>query len=178
MDQVAPVVPYRGQIDSTDGKFWLLNLDMVEAQTGEIISKVLVDEAEIGTSTTTFGRENVLYSKLRPYLNKIVIPAESGYATSELIPLKPNPKKLNKYYFASALRSDSFVSYIQEQVVGAKMPRVSMGVFRAFLFPCPPIEVQERFAHFVEQTDKSKVLLFRSEILINMLGRVENLNNI
>lgn len=71
VDQVAPAVQYRGQLDSTDGKFWLLNLDMVEAQTGEIISKVMVDEAEIGTSTTTFGRENVLYSKLRPYLNKV-----------------------------------------------------------------------------------------------------------
>ena len=157
MEQIAPAEPYRGHIASFDGKYWLLNLDMVEAQTGEIISKVMVDTAEIGNSTTTFGSENVLYSKLRPYLNKVVIPTESGYATSELIPLKPNSEKLNKYYFASALRSDAFVGYIQEQVAGAKMPRVSMGVFRTFFFPCPPIELQNKFARFVEQTDKSKI---------------------
>jgi len=166
MERVAPAEPYRGQISSFDGKYWLLNLDMVEAQTGDIISKVMVDTAEIGNSTTTFGRENVLYSKLRPYLNKVVVPTESGYATSELIPLKPNSEKLNKYYFASALRSDAFVGYIQEQVAGAKMPRVSMGVFRSFLFPCPPIELQERFARFVEQTDKSKILLMMGYIVL------------
>ena len=158
IEQVAPAEPYRGQIASFNGKYWLLNLDMVESQTGEIISKVMVDLSEIGNSTMTFGVENVLYSKLRPYLNKVVIPTESGYATSELIPLKPNPGKLNKYYFASALRSDAFVGYIQEQVAGAKMPRVSMGVFRAFLIPCPPMKLQEQFARFVDQTDKSKVL--------------------
>ena len=159
VEQVAPAVPYKGQIASSDGKFWLLNLDMVEAQTGEVISKVMVDPTEIGNSTTTFDRGNVLYSKLRPYLNKVVIPTESGYATSELLPLRPNPGKLNRYYFASALRSDAFVGYIQEQVAGAKMPRVSMGVFRAFRIPCPPMLLQEQFARFVEQTDKSKVLL-------------------
>ena len=157
VEQVAPAVPYKGQIASFDGKFWLLNLDMVEAQTGEVISKVMVDPAEIGNSTTTFDRGNVLYSKLRPYLNKVVIPTESGYATSELLPLRPNPGKLNRYYFASALRSDAFVGYIQEQVAGAKMPRVSMGVFRAFRIPCPPMLLQEQFARFVEQTDKSKI---------------------
>ena len=162
VEQVAPAVPYKGQIASSDGKFWLLNLDMVEAQTGEVISKVMVDPTEIGNSTTTFDRGNVLYSKLRPYLNKVVIPTESGYATSELLPLRPNPGKLNRYYFASALRSDAFVGYIQEQVAGAKMPRVSMGVFRAFRIPCPPMLLQEQFARFVEQTDKSKFRIKQS----------------
>ena len=70
MEQIAPAEPYRGHIASFDGKYWLLNLDMVEAQTGEIISKVMVDTAEIGNSTTTFGSENVSspldnYSKIR-----------------------------------------------------------------------------------------------------------------
>ena len=171
MERVAPAEPYRGQISSFGGKYWLLNLDMVEAQTGEIISKVMVDTAGIGNSTTTFGSENVLYSKLRPYLNKVVVPTESGYATSELIPLKPNSEKLNKYYFASALRSDAFVGYIQEQVAGAKMPRVSMGVFRSFLFPCPPIELQERFARFVEQTDKSKFRVKQSLSVLELLKK-------
>lgn len=157
IDDVAPIEPYKGKIDTRNGKIWLLNLDMVEAQTGEIISKVEVAEEEIGSSTTTFCEDNVLYSKLRPYLNKVVVPMEKGYATSELVPLKPNSKKLHRLYFATALRSDAFVGFIQEQVAGAKMPRVSMGVFRNFRMPCPPITLQNQFAAFVEQTDKSKI---------------------
>lgn len=162
IDDVAPIEPYKGKIDTRNGKIWLLNLDMVEAQTGEIISKVEVAEEEIGSSTTTFCEDNVLYSKLRPYLNKVVVPMEKGYATSELVPLKPNSKKLHRLYFATALRSDAFVGFIQEQVAGAKMPRVSMGVFRNFRMPCPPITLQNQFAAFVEQTDKSKFRIKQS----------------
>ena len=159
LDHVAPVESYKGDIPDIAGKYWLLNLDMIEAQTGEIISKSFVFNHEIGTSTTTFSEENVLYSKLRPYLNKVVVPQERGYATSELLPLKPNPKLLDRTYFAAALRSDAFVRYIQEQVAGAKMPRVTMGTFRAFQLPCPPIELQKQFAAFVEKTDKSKFVV-------------------
>ena len=54
------------------------------------------------------------------------------------------------------LRSDEFVTMISEKVAGAKMPRVSMNDFRKFEVPIPPIELQNEFAAFVEQTDKSK----------------------
>lgn len=157
MTTVAPVSAYKGNIESTEGKYWLLNLDMVEAQTGDIISQVMVELNEVGASTVAFNQENVLYSKLRPYLNKVVNPKIAGYATSELVPLKPNKKYLNKVFFTALLRSDAFVHYIQEQVAGAKMPRVSMGVFRQFDVICPPIDLQNQFAAFVEQTDKSKI---------------------
>ena len=80
----------------------------------------------------------------------------SSYATSELIPLKPNPMKLERTYLAFMLRSDEFVNMINEKVAGAKMPRVSMSDFREFDVPVPPMELQKRFAAFVEQTDKSK----------------------
>ena len=162
MTTVAPVSAYKGNIESTEGKYWLLNLDMVEAQTGDIISQVMVELNEVGASTVAFNQENVLYSKLRPYLNKVVNPKIAGYATSELVPLKPNKKYLNKVFFTALLRSDAFVHYIQEQVAGAKMPRVSMGVFRQFDVICPPIDLQNQFAAFVEQTDKSKFRIKQS----------------
>lgn len=172
MSIVAPIKEYKGDIESINGKFWLLNLDVVEAQTGELLEEVLVDIDKIGASTIAFSADNVLYSKLRPYLNKVVLPKKTGYATSELVPLKPNQDIINKVYLTALLRSDSFVHYIQEQVAGAKMPRVSMDVFKRFEVICPPIELQNEFAHFVEQTDKSKVLILKNKILINRLVRV------
>lgn len=143
------------------GKVWLLNLDMVEAQTGRVIDFVYVDAKEIGTSTCTFDTGNVLYSKLRPYLNKVVVPEQEGYCTTELVPLRPK-KMLNRQFLAFLLRSDSFVSYINEKVAGAKMPRVSMGIFREFQCILPPIELQEQFAAFVTQIDKSKLAIQKS----------------
>ena len=154
MREVAPSRNYTGEIEEP---IWLLNLDMIEAQSGRIIDHLYVLESELGTSTCTFDTSTVLYSKLRPYLNKVVIPDRCGYATSELVPLKPNPLKLNRQYLAFMLRSDEFVNMINEKVAGAKMPRVSMSDFREFDVPIPPLEIQNQFATFVEQVDKSKL---------------------
>ena len=154
MGEVAPAVNYKGEFDD---EVWLLNLDMVEAQTGRILDYLVVSEEEVGNSTCTFDTSNVLYSKLRPYLNKVVIPDRCGYATSELVPLQPVKTKINREYFAFMLRSDEFVNMINEKVAGAKMPRVPMGDFRKFDVPVPPMELQEQFADLVHQVDKSKV---------------------
>ena len=158
MDKVAPSSACSG--DSSE-RVWLLNLDMVEAQTGRIIDYLYVDKAEVGTSTCGFDEGNVLYSKLRPYLNKVVVPTKKGYCTTELVPLRPNVK-LNRQFLAFLLRSDSFVSFINEKVAGAKMPRVSMNVFREFECILPPIDLQNEFATFVEQTDKAKFEIQKS----------------
>lgn len=159
MREVAPTINYSGGFEDA---VWLLNLDMVEAQTGRILDYLYVNKEEVGNSTCTFDTTNVLYSKLRPYLNKVVIPNRCGYATSELIPLKPNPMKLERVYLAFMLRSDEFVNMINEKVAGAKMPRVSMSDFREFDVPIPPMELQNKFAAFVEQTDKSKLSIQQS----------------
>ena len=153
MCEVAPAVNYSGKFDKD---IWLLNLDMVEAQTGRIIDYLFVNEDEIGSSTCTFDTSNVLYSKLRPYLNKVVLPDRCGYATSELIPLQPDSTKINREYLAFMLRSDEFVNMINEKVAGAKMPRVSMGDFRKFDVPIPPLDLQMQFTDFVHQVDKLK----------------------
>ena len=170
MKDVAPALPYSGKVSSNSNRCWLLNLDMIESNTGRIIDKVYVPMSEIGPSTTTFSREYVLFSKLRPYLNKVVIPDDSGYATTELIPMLPEPKLLKQVYLAQLLRGDEFLSFISTQVSGTKMPRVSMNVFWDFEIMLPPLELQERFADFVRQSDKSKyqTLLNIKDIKMNL----------
>ncbi len=159
MKDVAPSSPYSGEIKKTIDGYWLLNLDMIESNNGRIIEKVYVAEDEIGQSTTTFSSEYVLYSKLRPYLNKVVVPDDAGYATTELIPLLPNRQFLTQIYLASLLRGDEFLTFISTQVSGTKMPRVTMNTFWDFDVMLPPLDLQEQFATFVEQSDKSKYLL-------------------
>ena len=156
MKDVAPSSPYTGEIIQNTNGYWLLNLDMVESNSGRIIEKVYVAEDEIGQSTTTFSSKYVLYSKLRPYLNKVVVPDDDGYATTELIPLLPNQQLLTQLYLAQLLRGDEFLAYISSQVSGTKMPRVTMNAFWNFDVMLPPLYLQERYAAFVRQSDKSK----------------------
>ena len=152
--EAAPIKSQRGDLAD---EVWLLNLDAVEPQTGTVLFKHRVQSGEINASTVYFTTENVLYSKLRPYLNKVVMPDEDGVATSEMIPMYPLADRLNRAYLCYWLRSDAFVKHISEKVAGAKMPRVSMDYFRSLAIELPPLELQQQFAAFVEQTDKSKL---------------------
>ena len=160
--EVAPQQEYKGDVPCQKGKYWLLNLDMVAPNTGEVIEQCLFEYNEIGNSTIKFNSDNVLYSKLRPYLNKVVVPNEIGYATSELVPLCPKKDVLNRVFFASILRSSHFVKYISSKVAGAKMPRVAMGEFREFCVILPPLVLQQEFASKIEAIEKQKELIKES----------------
>ncbi len=168
--EIAPTTPYQGEIKPKNNKYWLLNLDMVQSNTGEIINKVYVNPNDLGNSTTTFSSEHVLYSKLRPYLNKVVLPRECGYSTSELLPLLPNKTKLAREYLAYMLRCHAFVKYISIKVAGAKMPRVRTTDLYSFHVPVPPLSLQQEFASKVaaieEQKGRVKASLREAETLL------------
>ena len=164
-DELAKVAPQKesdNKVPDLNGKSWVLNLDMVQSNTGEIIKKVYFGENEIGNSTIVFDKDNVLYSKLRPYLNKVVLPYETGYGTSELVPLRPNKQFLNRIFLAYILRSKQFVEFISIKVQGAKMPRVSMNSLRGFHVILPPISLQQEFAAKVEAIEAMKAKVRQS----------------
>ena len=157
---IAPANEFTGDIESNNEKYWLLQLDMIESNTGKILSKYFVSLDKIGVSTIKFSSDNVLYSKLRPYLNKVVLPDEAGFATSEMIPLFPT-EELNKIFLAFVLRDDGIVRFLNAHVSGSKMPRVQADVFWNLGIILPPSTLQNQFADFVEQTDKSKFVNYK-----------------
>ena len=136
--------------------YWWLNLDMIEPYSGTIQHKVMEKKENIGASTSTFNNTMVMYSKLRPYLNKVTVPDSYGYATNELIGLKPNETILNKFFLFNLLRSDQFVSYASGLSVGEQMPRMPVKFMREFTCILPPLALQEKFVRLSEQSDKSK----------------------
>ena len=139
-----------------EDRVWLLNLDMIKPNTGEIVEKVYINRQNIPTSSISFKKGTVLYSKLRPYLNKVVIADENGYGTSELIPLNSYKNGLTAEYLAYYLRQDSFVEYIKDKVTGAKMPRVAMDILRNIDIIQPNYIYQEQFSSFVNHVIKLK----------------------
>ena len=158
---ISSVAPASSPKITVSGSIWLLNLDMIESQSGKVLDRIIVSKNKINASTCAFDDKNVLYSKLRPYLNKVVLPDQEGYCTTELVPLRPS-NRLNREFLATLLRSDAFVGYINEKTAGAKMPRVSMNIFRQFECILPPITLQEQFSVFYKQVDKSKFVVQKS----------------
>lgn len=160
---VAPEMPSKEQLS---GKIWLLNLDMIESNTGRIIEKVYED-VESALSVQSFDEGNVLFSKLRPYLNKVVIPDEHGMATTELVPLRPDPSKLHKIFLSHLLRGNQFVNYANDIAGGTKMPRMPLTELRNFDCILPPMDKQLEFVFIAEQADKSKSIIQKAMVYLN-----------
>ena len=150
--EVAPEQPSKKRMQ---GKVWLLNLDMIESNTGKVIEKVY-ETSENTLSVQPFDEGNVLFSKLRPYLNKVVVPDEYGLATTELVPLRPNQEKLHKVFLSYLLRSQQFVTFANKISGGTKMPRMPLAELRKFECILPPMSEQLKFVGITEQADKSK----------------------
>ncbi|MBB4130427.1 restriction endonuclease subunit S [Xanthomonas sp. 3075] len=136
-----------------DETVWHLTLDQIESGSGKIWRRSYGPASDAGTSTFVFDTGNVLYSKLRPYLNKVICPDSSGIATTELVPLRPIPGELNREFLCFYLRSPEFVSWASAQVDGAKMPRMKMKSFWAHEMPLPPIDDQIRIAHLLGRVE-------------------------
>ncbi len=141
LGDIAPIS--QGVVPDSD-QYWLLNLDVVESDTGKILEYIYVDHSQIGASTIAFDQKNVLYSKLRPYLNKVVLPKKAGFATSEMLPLRPNEQIITREYLTYFLRSPFFVGYINGKTSGAKMPRANTSDLKTFELECPSISEQNR----------------------------------
>ena len=147
---------------------WLLNLEDIERNTGKIIKKKMITKFEIPTSIIAFDENYVLYSKLRPYLNKVALPLEEGIGTSELIPIRPRDE-VNRIYLFNVLTSESVLKFLKTKVSGAKMPRIIMSDFKKLKISLPGIKLQNEFAEFVTKIDKLK---FEAE---KSLKEMENL---
>lgn len=153
LSDVAPAKPLKiARLDDED-IVWQLNLDQIEADTGRLLECVIQPYSKAGSSTHWFDERYVLYSKLRPYLNKVLLPNQRGLGTTELVPLLPDAKRLDRKYLAFYLRSKEFVEWVSMQTAGAKMPRVSMKLFWAHEIPLPPLAEQQKIAAILDAAD-------------------------
>lgn len=172
-EPLSEVAPEFSPILPKSEKYWWLTLDMVESYSGAIIKKIYSPIEEIGKSTSPFDDTMVLYSKLRPYLNKVVVPNEYGYATTEFVGMRPNANKLNKFFLFNLLRGDDFVNYANGISIGSRMPRMPIKNLRSFKCILPPIKLQEEFVSFSAICDKSKSMI--NESLMKLTTAYKNI---
>ena len=152
LGEIAPAKPISLGRDPEE-LVWQLNLDHIEADTGLLLKRERKPFAKAGTSTHGFDNRHVLYSKLRPYLNKVLVPDEEGIGTTELVPMLPDPGRLDRGYLAHYLMTKRFVAWITDHSSGAKMPRATMADFWAHEIPLPPLPEQRRIAAILDRAD-------------------------
>lgn len=136
-----------------------IGVDSIQSQTGELIGFRTVKEDAVVSGKYLFGPQHIIYSKIRPNLNKVALPDFEGLCSADAYPILPK-SNCNRVYLAYVLRSEYYLSYILKLSGRSNIPKVNKVQIQGFKMPLPPIELQNQFADFVRQVDKSK-----SEIL-------------
>lgn len=132
------------------GSVFSLDLEDIEKDTGSILNILFSSEREIKGEKTKFCKGDILYSKLRPYLRKILIAPQDGICSSELVPFSCYKKECNLYLIY--LLKSNYIDYtVNNATYGMKMPRVSTGTMVNLLVPLPPLAEQKRIVAKVEE---------------------------
>jgi type I restriction enzyme S subunit len=139
------------RVAPTDRYLPYLGLEHIESQTGDILDKNSAQDSNMGVSSAfAFDSRHVLYSKLRPYLNKVALPTHEGRCTTELIPLLP-AAEVDRRFLALLLRSPKTLAHATSANNGGRMPRVDLKHLFALEVDVPEISKQRRIAATLDE---------------------------
>jgi len=133
-----------------DQNLWLLELEDVEKDTGRLVERVRASERTSQSTKSEFKINDILYGKLRPYLNKVLLADEQGYSTTEIVAIRPYIPLCSKYCVL-ALRRPDFLDYVTRLGQGTKMPRLRTEDAKVAPFPLPPLAEQQRIVAKVDE---------------------------
>ena len=133
-----------------------IGIDSIEKDTGRLFGYRTVREDNVKSGKYIFGSQHIIYSKIRPALNKVALPDFEGLCSADAYPILPRENICVKEFLAHVLRSEYFLQYILAFSGRSQMPKVNRKQIAGFRFPLPPIEMQKAFVAFMQQSDKSK----------------------
>ena len=152
--------PVKASISNVSDETWILDLEDIKAG-GELLTKTRAKEKQFAGEKTIFHSGQVLYSKLRPYLKKVLVADENGISTPELISFDVFGGILPQYIVCCLL--DSFTNRaIDKRSYGIKMPRIDAGFMVNLPVPIPPVSEQ----HYIIE---------RLEAAFSLIDTIENL---
>ena len=138
------------QVEDIDNSDWVLELEDIEKDTAKIIQHLNKNERKINGTRHKFQKGQILYSKLRTYLNKVLVAPNDGFCTTEIMAFG-SYGILSNNYICYVLRSLYFLDYTLQCGYGVKMPRLSTTDACNGLIPLPPLAEQERIVNEIQR---------------------------
>ena len=139
-----------------------IGIDSIEQNTGRLFGYRTVKEDNVKSGKYIFTSNHIIYSKIRPNLNKVATPDFNGLCSADSYPILPNEEMTSKDFLAYLMRSDIFLRYIVPLSNRTGMPKVNRDQVEGFACTFPPKEEQDKFVAIFHQADKSEFELRKS----------------
>ena len=160
----------------SDASLPCIGADSIESGTGKLVSWPTVEQIKPISGKYHFGKNDVLYSKIRPALRKTIVAPESGFCSADMYPLRPKSGIATPEFVASLLLSKAFTEYAIGVSARAQMPKVNRETLFAYEHPMPPISLQQAFANRMQDVNsiqrQQESALVKSELVFaSLLGK-------
>lgn len=129
---------------------WVLDLEDVEKETSKLLQKARYSDKPFLSSKNRFVKGDVIYGKLRPYLDKVIVADEDGVCTTEMIPVR-GYASLSPFYLRLVMKTPHFINYADDSTHGMNLPRLGTDKARMALFPLAPYNEQCRIVAKVDE---------------------------
>jgi len=146
--QVDPKIPEYGVLPHVNG-------ENIESGTGRLTYLNTAEEEGMTSGKYMFDPGDVLYSKLRPYLRKVVLVDFQGLCSADMYPIKFDPQWLDSEFSVWLLLSDKFTSYANEASARARMPKLNREQLFEWEALIPPLKKQQEIAAFINQQSQA-----------------------
>lgn len=127
--------------------------------TGELIDLKTAREENLISGKFVFTPDNVVYSKIRPYLRKVIRPNFRGICSADIYPLSPNTEFITADYLFYLLLSRDFTNYAITVSNRAGMPKVNRNQLFAYKFKLPKLEIQNEITAKLDEMRETSLSL-------------------
>ena len=127
----------------------------IESNTGRLINLKTAKEENLISGKYLFDSSMVLYSKIRPNLNKVTIADFEGICSADMYPLIPS-KSIDKKFLLFILKQKEFLSYAIANSGRANIPKINREALLEYSTILPPLSLQLQFAERLALIEKQK----------------------
>jgi type I restriction enzyme S subunit len=120
--------------------------DRIEKNTGRLLPALTAEKDGLISNKFLCNESHILYSKIRPYLNKVALSEGVCLCSADVYPVSAKPEVVDRLYLWHLLRSKAFLKFSESHSSRANIPKINRQQFLGFVAPIPPLALQREFA--------------------------------